>query len=107
VDVKVHNELKVKNKMKAFAIAVQRYGNLGALQKDTGKNMKKRVKQEFMIRRCPVLIAFCPYGENNQNDIRRLLKCFSLFLLFSLKIIATFHFSSQIDILIVSLHQKK
>ena len=55
---------------------------------------------------CPVLTVCCPYGENNQNDMGRLLKCFSLFLFFSLKIIATFLFPRQIGFLIVSLHQK-
>ena len=64
MDAKVHNELNVKNKMKAFAIAVQRYGNRGALQKETGKNMKNQVRLCVLTCRCPDLIAFCPCGEN-------------------------------------------
>ena len=55
---------------------------------------------------CPVLTVCCPYGENDQNDLGYLLKCFSLFLFFSLKIIATFLFLGQHEFLIVSLHQK-
>ena len=64
----MHNELKVKNKLKASAIAVQRYGINGDFQKETGKSVKKLVKYDVLILICPVLMAFCPYGEN-QNLI--------------------------------------
>ena len=40
----VHNEFKVKDILKAFAIAVQRYGIIGDFQKETGKSVKKLVK---------------------------------------------------------------
>ena len=68
--------------------------------------MKKHVKLGVMNNICPVLTVCCPYGENDQNDLGYLLKCFSLFLLFPLKIIATFLFLGQLGFLIVSLHQK-
>ena len=64
MDAKVHSELKVNNKFKAFAIAVQRYGNRGALQKEIGKNVKNQVRWDVLTCRCPDLIAFCPSGEN-------------------------------------------
>ena len=59
----VHNEFKVKDILKAFAIAVQSYNLAVILQKETGKSMKKRVKQDILKGKCPVLKGCCPYGE--------------------------------------------